>query len=97
MSLVIKLPVLQEKRIHREAQKAGVSANKLIQRTLAEHFPDDIDEDAKALALVEQWISEAPTTPQQQQEAKDDLIEFQKAINQIRKQAGSRILYPGVK
>jgi|GEM_PF-3578949 len=97
MSLVVNLPPSQEKRIHREAQKAGVSANELIQRTLAEHFPDDIDEDAKALALVEQWISEAPTTPQQQQEAEDDLIEFQKAINQTRQQAGSRILYPGVK
>ena len=96
MSLVVNLPPLQEKRIHREAQKAGVSADELIQRTLAEHFPDEINEDAKALALIEQWISEAPVDSQQQQEAEDDLIEFQRAINQTRQQAGSRILHPGV-
>ena len=97
MSLVIDLPPTQVIRINREAQKKGISASELIQRTLDEHFPIEADEDSKALALIEQWISEAPADPQQQQEAEADLLEFQRAINQTRRQAEARILYPGVK
>ena len=97
MSWVIDLPPAQEIQINREAQKEGISADELIQRTLAERFPIEANEDSKALALIEQWISEAPTDPEQQQKAEDDLLEFQQAINQTRRQAGARILYPSVK
>ena len=97
MSLVINLPPAQEMRLHQEAQKEGISASELVQRTLAERFPLFSEEDAKALALIEQWIAEAPADPQQKQEADADLREFQRAINQTRQEAGARIIYPDIK
>jgi hypothetical protein len=97
MALVIDLAPEQERRLHQEAQKEGISTTELVQRTLAERFPVLSDEDAKALALIEQWIAEAPTDSQQKREAEADLHEFQVAINQTRQEAGARILYPDVK
>ena len=94
MSIVIDLPPAQELRVNQEAQRNGISAVELIQRTLAERFPVASDEDASALALIEQWISEAPTDPRMQKEAEEDLLEFQRSINQTRQSAGARILYP---
>jgi len=94
MSLTIEHLPDQKNRINEEAQKAGITANELIQRTLAERFPIMSDEDMQALALVEQWISEAPADPKQQSEAEADLREFQNSIDQTRREAGARLLYP---
>jgi len=96
MSIVIDLPPAQETRLRQEAHKAGITASELILRTLAERFPVLPDEDARALALIEQWISEAPVDPQRQKEAEEDLLEFQRSINQTRRAAGARLLYPDV-
>ena len=94
MAIVIDLPPVQELRLNQEAKRNGISAVELIQRTLAERYPVESDEDANALALIDQWIAEAPTDPQAQKEAEEDLLEFQRAINQTRQAAGARILYP---
>ena len=96
MSIIIELPPAQETLIRQEAQREGITESELIQRALAERFASPSEEDAKALALIEQWICEAPTDPQQQKEAEEDLLEFQRSINQTRQAAGARILYPGV-
>jgi len=97
MSLTIELLPAQETRINQEAQKAGITPGELIQRTLAAHFPVLSEEDTQALALIEQWISEAPTDAQQQTEAEEDLREFQRSINQTRLEAGARLHYPDAK
>lgn len=94
MSLVIHLPPAQETRLEEEARKEGVSVDELVQRTLAEKFPVVPDENAQALRLIEQWISEAPTDPEQVKEAQDDLSKFQQSLNQTRKAAGARLIYP---
>jgi dimeric dUTPase (all-alpha-NTP-PPase superfamily) len=96
MSLVIDLPQSVEARLEEEAQKAGVSVHELVQRTIAEKFPVELDENAQALRLIEQWIAEAPTDPEQIKEAEEDLREFQRSINQTRKEAGARLVYPEV-
>ena len=96
MSLVIDLPKPVEARLEEEAQKAGVTVDELVLRTIAERFPVDLDEDAQALRLIEQWIAEAPTDPEQIKEAEEDLREFQRAINQTRKEAGAALVYPGI-
>ena len=49
-----------------------------------------------ALALIEEWLSQAPTDPDEIRAAEEDLQAFQKALNQTRKEAGARILYPSV-
>lgn len=96
MSIVIELPPEQEIKVRKQAQKEGITASELIKRTLAERFSAPND-DSSALALIERWISEAPTDPQQQMEAEEDLLVFQRSINQTRRAAGARIHYPDVK
>jgi predicted transcriptional regulator len=96
MSLVIHLPPAQETRLEEEARKNGISVSELVQQALAERFPVLREEDAQALALIEQWIAEAPTDPEEVREAERDLREFQQAVNQTRRSAGARIIYPGI-
>lgn len=95
MTLILDLPPPIEARLQEEARKEGVSMNELVYRTIAEKFPVLRDEDTQALRLIEQWIAEAPSDPEQVKEAEDDLREFQRAINQTRKEAGARLVYTG--
>lgn len=96
MNLVIDLPQPVEARLEEEARKVGVTVDELVQRTIAERFPVGLDENAQALRLIEQWIAEAPTDPEQIKEAEEDLREFQRSINQTRKEAGAGLVYPEV-
>ncbi|MBC7526686.1 MAG: hypothetical protein H7308_03965 [Chthonomonadaceae bacterium] len=96
MTLTINLSPSQETSLHQKAQREGITINALIKRTLGEQFPTLHDENAEALSLIETWIAEVPTDPKAQKEAEEDLIAFQKALNQTRREAGSRPLYPGV-
>ena len=65
-------------------------------QAVAEKFPVTLDENAQALGLIEQWIAEAPTDPDQVKEAEEDLRSFQRSLNQTRTEAGARLVYPGV-
>ena len=96
MSLVIDLPSAQETRLQEEAHRAGVTINDLVYQAIAEKFPVALDENAQALRLIEQWIAEAPTNPDQVREAEEDLRSFQRSLNQTRTEAGARLVYPGV-
>ncbi len=96
MNFVIDLPQPVEARLEEEAQKAGVTVTALVCRTLIEKFPVVPDENAQALGLIEQWIAEAPTDPDQVKEAEEDLRSFQRSLNQTRTEAGARLVYPGV-
>jgi hypothetical protein len=96
MSLVIDLPPAQETRLQEEAHRAGVTINDLVYQAIAEKFPVEMDENAQALRLIEQWIAEAPTDPDQVKEAQEDLRSFQRSLNQTRTEAGARLVYPGV-
>jgi len=96
MTFVIDLPQPVEARLEEEAQKAGVTVPVLVCRTLIEKFPVALDENAQALRLIEQWIAEAPTDPDQVREAEQDLRSFQRSLNKTHTEAGARLVYPGV-
>lgn len=96
MSIVIDLPNSQEARLRTEAARVGISVSELVTRTIAERFPTPTEDDAQALALIEQWLSQVPTEPDQIRAAEEDLLEFQRAINATRREAGARIIYPDV-
>lgn len=49
---------------------------------------------AASIALLESWIAEAPATPESVRAAEEELQEFQRNLNQLRKEAGARPLYP---
>jgi hypothetical protein len=51
---------------------------------------------AASIALLRQWIAEAPTDPEGIREAEEDLREFKKNMNKPRKEAGARLLFPEV-
>ena len=94
MSVIIDLPRPIEARIEQEAQKAGVTTAELISRTLTERFPSEPDENAQALALIDQWLAEAPSDPEDIAAAEEDLRTFQRALNDTRREAGSLPTYP---
>ena len=49
-----------------------------------------------ALALVQEWLSQVPTDPDEIREAEEDLRELKKALNKTRREAGARLLFPEV-
>ena len=80
-----------------------IAAPEFVRRFQAGEIPGDArvvvtypEEKDPALALVERWISEAPTNPDEIAEAEAELLEFQQAMNATRRAAGARILYPDV-
>lgn len=93
MALLVELAPAQEQQLQDIARQNGVSVGELVARTLTERFSSS-SEDAQALALIEQWISEALTSIQAIHDAESDLREFQQAINETRRGAGARVLYP---
>lgn len=48
------------------------------------------------IALLESWIAEAPTDPEEIRAAEDDLLEFKRNMNLPRKETGARLHYPEV-
>ena len=80
-----------------------IAAPEFVRRFQSGEIPGDArvvvtyqQEENPALALVERWLAEAPTDPEGIEEAEADLLEFQQAINETRRAAGARILYPDV-
>ena len=55
---------------------------------------DASEAQSPALALVEQWLAQAPHEAHEIAEAEKDLRELQAALNDTRERAGERILYP---
>jgi hypothetical protein len=97
MSLVIDLPPAQESQLKREAERQGTTVDELVSRSVARLFPTLDEETVRAIELIDQWIASAPTDPEKIREAEEDLLTFQRAINETRANAGARLLYPDVK
>ena len=70
--------------------------SELIVQAVNKQFPPLDDETVRSIALMKQWMSEAPTTPEAIAEAEADLLEFKKAINETRRMAGARLIFPYV-
>jgi len=66
-----------------------------VYQAVAEKFPVTLDENAQALGLIEQWIAEAPTNPDQVKKAEEDLCAFQCSLNQTRQKAEARLVCLG--
>ncbi len=81
-----------------------IAAPEFVRRFQAGEIPGDArvvvtyqaDENAAALALIERRLAQTPTDPKEIQEAEDDLLELQQALNATRREAGARILYPDI-
>jgi hypothetical protein len=51
---------------------------------------------APSIALLQSWLSTAPTTSEETKEAEKDLLEFKQSINLNRSESGQKPAYPGV-
>ncbi len=78
-----------------------IAAPEFVRRFQAGEIPGDArvgvtyqEEENPALVLVERWLAEAPTDAASIEEAEDELCELQLALNETRRAAGARILYP---
>ena len=102
MSLVIELPPLVESRLEAEAQRSGISPAELVVQVVNKTFASALDLEeqkrlnASSIALLQSWIAEAPTEPEDVKEAEQDLREFKQNLNASRKEAGARLLFPEV-
>jgi molecular chaperone DnaK (HSP70) len=62
---------------------------------------DSMDEEqrrinAPSIALLQSWLSNAPTTQEEIEEAEKDLLEFKQSINLNRSESGQKPAYPDV-
>ena len=99
MSFVVDLPPAQEDWLQQEATRYDVSVSELVfqaVRVVSQRSTFTTTPYSSTLVLLEQWIAEAPTTPDEITEAEADLRQFQQAINQTREAAGAQPVYPGV-
>jgi hypothetical protein len=67
-----------------------------VKRIIKEHLPSapSKEETDPFLAMLKARLAQAPTDPEKVQEAEEDLAEFMRNMNQTRRKAGERILYP---
>jgi hypothetical protein len=49
-----------------------------------------------SIALLQKWISQAPTDPEEIRKAEEELREFKRNMNAPRKETGARLIYPEV-
>ena len=96
MDITVSLPQSVEARLAEAAQREGVSIPEVAYRAIAEKYPVPQDGTAEALRLLEQWMADVPTGPEAIREAEEDLLEFQRAINQTRRELGAQPVYPDV-
>jgi hypothetical protein len=52
------------------------------------------EKNATSIALLESWLADAPKTPEEKEEAERGFKEFKRNMNEPRKIAGARLLYP---
>lgn len=76
-------------------EEARPAATNLNQSHSCEGSATLVDPKAAAsIALLKSWIADAPTDLVEVRAAEDELEEFQRNMNQPRKEVGARLLYP---
>lgn len=98
MSLILDLSPEEEARLKAAARQKGLKPAELARKLVTEHLPSVLQEEEETdptLALFAQWDKEdAKMTPEELEEERRDFEEFKQNINDERKRAGSRIIYP---
>ena len=97
MSMTIDFSPQEEATLAAAAQQTGVAPAEYVRKLVQEHLPatNPSGEDP-TIVLLEAWIAQAPTDPEAVREAEEDLDEFMRNMNQTRREAGARLLYPEV-
>ena len=98
MSMIIDFSPQEESLLALAARQAGVAPTEYVKRIIKEHLPStpSKEETDPFLAMLKARLAQASTDPEEVQEAEEDLAEFMRNMNQTRREAGERILYPEV-
>ena len=98
MSMTIDFSPQEEATVADAARQAGVAPAEYVRKVVKEHLPPaTVDSEPNPfLARLEARLAQAPTDPEKIREAEEDLAEFMRNMNQTRREAGERLLYPEV-
>ncbi len=99
--IALDLTPTEEARIFQVAHQTGLDPAEYVKKLVKEHLPPAeptapaIDEKkAAAIALLESWLAEAPTDPEEIRQAEADRNEFLQNLNRNRIESGERPLFP---
>jgi hypothetical protein len=98
MSMIFDFSPQEEATLATVAQQAGIAPAEYVRKVVKEHLPaSTVDSETDPfLARLEARLAQAPTDPEKIREAEEDLAEFMRNMNQTRRDAGERLLYPEV-
>ncbi len=100
--IALDLTPTEEAQIYTVARQTGLAPAEYVKKLVQEHLPPVptdaapvIDEKkAAAIALLESWLAEAPTDPEEIRQAEADRNEFLQNLNRNRVESGERPLFP---
>ena len=58
--------------------------------------PVEAPKNSRSIELLESWLADVPTDPEEIRLAEEELLEFKRNMNIPRKEAGARLHYPEV-
>ena len=102
MSLVIPFTPIEEARLYAAATQIGIAPEEFARKLVTDQLPfvsnastPIDDENAKAIALLESWLSaEATDDPSAIRQSEEDLAEFKRNMNANRLATGERLVFP---
>ena len=99
--IALDLTPTEEAQISTVARQTGLDPAEYVKKLVKEHLPPAeptapvIDEKkAAAIALLESWLAEAPTDPEEIRQAQADRNEFLQNLNRNRIESGESPLFP---
>ncbi len=100
--ITLDLSPTEEAEIFMVARQTGLAPADYVKKLVKENLPPvqpvetpAVDtENAAAIALLESWIAEAPTDPEEIRQAEAERSEFLNNLNKNRIESGERPLFP---
>ena len=99
--ITLDLTPTEEARISTVARQIGLAPSEYVKTLVREHLPPVepttpvIDEKrAAAIALLESWLADAPTDPEEIRQADAERNEFLQNLNKNRVESGESPLFP---
>ena len=97
--IALDLSPAEEAQISTIAQQIGLPPADYVKKLVKENLPpvqpaEPPTKNAAAIALLESWIADAPTDPEEIRQAEAERSEFLDKLNNNRIESGERPLFP---
>jgi len=101
MNLHLDVSPQTEARLTAAARQRGIDVASLIEKLAVDYLPpanipqgSADEESAAVIAMLEGFLTESPTDPEEQRQAEIEFEEFKQNLNANRVEAGERPLFP---